>query len=72
MNTYMDETIINTIANSENEKDTSHILDMMMSYGKQIEKYSIDESDEIDVLEKLNSVMSEFRREMVLKKLNQD
>ena len=69
MNTYMDETIINTIAN---EKDTSHILDMMRSYGKQIEKYSIDESDEIDVLEKLNSVMSEFRRKMVLKKLNQD
>ena len=68
----MDETIINTIANIEHEKDTSHILDMMRSYGKQIEKYAIDESDEIDVLEKVYSVMSDFRRKMVLKKLNQD
>ena len=43
-----------------------------MCYGKQIEKYAIDETDEIDVLEKLNSVMSDFRRKMVSKKLTYD
>ena len=44
---------------------------MMMSYDKQIEIYALYKT-EIDVLTNLNNVISEFRRKMVSKKLNQD